>query len=154
MEWALGASMRLFFVVIVIVWSSGFSRASTVYHWEGNCTLGCTGTATADLTLASGTPFNFNPNYFPNHDVSGFISFQYTSSSGSLFMDNSSPISTPKASGMAFCWKRMVRDPIRFRSSSGGRLTMGNSGNSCMAHIFGNALMLAARHGPIMSFEM
>jgi hypothetical protein len=57
----------------------------------GHMHMGCTGTATAELTLAGGSPLNFNPNYFPTHDVSDFISFQYTSSSGSFFLDNTSP---------------------------------------------------------------
>jgi hypothetical protein len=67
------------------------SGAATVYHWEGTCTLGCIGTTSADLTLAGGSPLNFDQNYFPTHDVSDFISFQYTSSSGTFFLDNTSP---------------------------------------------------------------
>jgi hypothetical protein len=59
------------------------AAADTVYDWRGICTLGCTGIATGVLTLAGGSPFNFS--------ASNFISFEYTSSSGSFFFNNASP---------------------------------------------------------------
>ena len=83
--------MRLLSGIALAVIMSSAATASTVYHWEGNCTLGCAGTASADLTLAAGSPLSFDLNYFPTHDVSDFISFQYTSSSGTFFLDNTSP---------------------------------------------------------------
>jgi len=60
------------------------AAADIVYNWQGTCTLGCTGTATGILTLADGaSPFNFT--------VSNFVSFQFTSSSGTFLLDNASP---------------------------------------------------------------
>jgi hypothetical protein len=60
------------------------ARAATVYEWQGTCTLGCMGTATGVLTLADGaSPFDFT--------APDFISYEYTSSSGSFFLSNSSP---------------------------------------------------------------
>jgi hypothetical protein len=83
--------MRIFLAGILIVLFQSHPAAAAVYHWGGTCTLGCTGTASADLSLAAGSPLSFDLNYFPTHDVSDFISFQYTSSSGTFFLDNSSP---------------------------------------------------------------
>jgi hypothetical protein len=60
------------------------AMADAVYDWQGTCTLGCAGLATGVLTLGDGaSPFNFN--------VSNFVSFQFTSSSGTFLLDNSSP---------------------------------------------------------------
>jgi hypothetical protein len=63
---------------------SSVAQADNVYDWKGTCTLGCTGTATGVLTLANGaSPYNFS--------ASQFLSFQFTSSSGSFFLDDTSP---------------------------------------------------------------
>jgi hypothetical protein len=85
--------MRSIFAAFWLVFLLPSTAMSAVYHWEGNCILGCTGTASANLTLAdtASGAFNFNPNYFPDRLVSDFISFQYTSSSGTFFLDNTSP---------------------------------------------------------------
>jgi hypothetical protein len=83
--------MRFILVAILLAFLLPSAGKAAVYHWEGTCTLGCTGTASADLTLASGSPLSFDLNYFPTHDVSDFISFQYTSSSGSFYLNNTSP---------------------------------------------------------------
>src|SRR6266446_5926757 len=73
--------MRFILVPILLAFLVPNVGNAAVHHWKGNCILGCTGTATAALTLAGGSPFNFNLNYFPSHDVSDFVSFSYTSSS-------------------------------------------------------------------------
>jgi hypothetical protein len=78
-------------VAVVLLSISATAKANTVYSWESTCTFGCTGTATAILTLAAGSPFNFDPGGPPSHVVSDFISFQYTSSNGTYFLDNSPP---------------------------------------------------------------
>jgi hypothetical protein len=59
------------------------AAASVVYDWQGTCTLGCTGTATGELTLTGGTPTTFTK--------SQFVSFEFTSSDGTFFLDNTSP---------------------------------------------------------------
>jgi hypothetical protein len=73
-------------VVLAILLAAGLqldAAKAAVFHWEGNCTLGCAGTATADLTLSAGTPLKFS--------LTDFVSFQYSSSSGSFSLDNTSP---------------------------------------------------------------
>jgi len=60
------------------------ASANTMYDWQGTCTLGCSGNATGVLTLTDGaSPFHFA--------VANFISFTFTSSSGTFFLDNTSP---------------------------------------------------------------
>jgi hypothetical protein len=60
------------------------ARADQIFDWSGACTLGCTGTASGVLTLANGaTPLAFS--------VADFISFEFTSSSGTFTLDNASP---------------------------------------------------------------
>ena len=73
----LGAVVGLF-----IGLSAGAATAAT-YNWNATCTLGCTGNASGILMLTDGSPFGFN--------ISQFISWEYTSSSGTFFLDNSSP---------------------------------------------------------------
>jgi hypothetical protein len=71
-------------LLAVVLNGSTPAAADTVYDWQGTCTLGCTGIATGILTLADGaSPFNFT--------VSNFVSFQFTSSSGTFLLDNASP---------------------------------------------------------------
>lgn len=71
----------------VLLMSPLLANADVIYDWEGECLTGCTGTATATLTLMdSYTPGTFLVD-------SDFVSFSYVSSSGSF----SSP------SGVAFC---------------------------------------------------
>jgi hypothetical protein len=68
------------------VWLSAESvaKADQVYSWQGTCVLGCSGTATGVLTLTDGAaPFAFT--------AANFISFEFTSSSGTFFLDNTSP---------------------------------------------------------------
>jgi hypothetical protein len=75
-------------VVALITLTPNPSSAST-YNWQGTCTLGCTGITTGVLTLADdASPFNFT--------VSNFVSFQFTSSSGTFFLDNTSPFATSR----------------------------------------------------------
>ena len=59
------------------------AQAVVVYQWSGECTNGCTGTATGLLTLSD--------TYVPGTTVSAseFISFLYTSSSGSFTIPGS-----------------------------------------------------------------
>jgi hypothetical protein len=72
------------FVAVLWLSAAGGANASQVYAWGGTCTLGCSGTATGVLTLTDGAgPFAFT--------VANFISFQFTSSSGTFFLDNTSP---------------------------------------------------------------
>jgi hypothetical protein len=67
---------------------------AAVYEWSGTCTLGCSGTSIGFLTIADGaSPLNF--------DASQFISFQYTSTSGSFFLDNTSPYLAAQGGGWA-----------------------------------------------------
>jgi hypothetical protein len=71
-------------LLAVVVNGSTPAAANSVYDWQGTCTLGCTGTASGVLTLTDGaSPFSFN--------VSNFVSFQFISSSGTFFLDNTSP---------------------------------------------------------------
>ena len=52
---------------------AGPAHATVIYDWSGTCTDGCTGTATAVLTLA--------PSYVPGSPFgSDFVSFSFTSS--------------------------------------------------------------------------
>jgi PEP-CTERM motif len=71
------------------------SSTASVFNWEGGiCTLGCTGTATGVLTLADGgTPFSF--------EASNFVSFQFTSSSGTFTWDNTSSYLAAQGGGWA-----------------------------------------------------
>jgi hypothetical protein len=71
------------------------STANVVFDWQGGtCTLGCVGTTTGILTLADGAdPFSFN--------TSNFISFQFTSSSGTFVLDNTSPFLVAQGGGWA-----------------------------------------------------
>jgi hypothetical protein len=70
------------------------TATATVYEWSGTCTLGCSGTSTGLLTLADGaSPLSF--------DASQFVFFQYTSSSGSFFLDNTSPYLAAQGGGWA-----------------------------------------------------
>ena len=52
------------------------SKADVIYDWSGSCTVGCTGTATAVITLAD--------TYVPGQALalSDFISFQLTTNVG------------------------------------------------------------------------
>jgi hypothetical protein len=71
-------------LLVALVSNSTPAAANAVYNWQGTCTLGCTEIATGVLTLTDGaSPFNFS--------VSNFVSFQFTSSSGTFFLDNTSP---------------------------------------------------------------
>jgi hypothetical protein len=84
--------------LLVVLFYGSPAPASTMYNWQGTCTFGCSGTATGILTLvdSAGGPFNFNsiPDFTApfNHSTQHqFISFQYTSSNGTYFMDSSPP---------------------------------------------------------------
>jgi hypothetical protein len=67
----------------VLLSISAAARANVVYDWQGACTLGCTGTASGVLTLTDGaSPFNFS--------LLQFVSFEFSSSSGTFFLDNTS----------------------------------------------------------------
>jgi PEP-CTERM motif len=70
------------------------ASAMSVFNWEGGCTLGCSGNATGVLTLADGA----NPYGFDN---SAFVSFQFTSSSGSFALTNTSPYLAAQGGGWA-----------------------------------------------------
>jgi hypothetical protein len=87
--------MRLFAAAIAIASAIvGGPAAAAVYEWSGTCTLGCSGTSIGFLAIADGaSPLNF--------DASQFISFQYTSSSGSFFLDNTSPYLAAQGGGWA-----------------------------------------------------
>jgi hypothetical protein len=60
-----------------LVLNAGTAGAVVIYDWSGTCTQGCTGTATAVLTLGD--------SYTPGTPLlaADFISFSYSSSSGS-----------------------------------------------------------------------
>lgn len=85
-------NMRLVFAIVAAYFClvAPGSASAAVFVWQGQCTLGCTGNANGVLNLADGvSPLNFNSGGgFPNAD---FISFEYTSSSGSFFLNNTSP---------------------------------------------------------------
>jgi hypothetical protein len=78
-------------LVAVLALAPSPSWATRIYSWEGICSFGCTGTAKGILTLVAGNPFNFDAGTPPSHLLSDFISFQYTSSNGTHFLDNSPP---------------------------------------------------------------
>jgi hypothetical protein len=57
---------------------------AATYEWQGTCAFGCVGSASGVLTLADGaTPLDFG--------LSEFVSFEFNSSSGAFFLNNSSP---------------------------------------------------------------
>jgi hypothetical protein len=89
-----GHIMKLRLLGVAALLCANVSGApAAVYEWQSTCTFGCSGTATGILTLAdtAGGPFNFDPGGPPSHVVSDFISFRYTSSNGTYFLDNSPP---------------------------------------------------------------
>ena len=61
------------------------AMATAIFHWSGSCTVGCIGFASGILTLEEGDAL---PSEFTR---SQFISWEYTSSSGTYFLDNTSP---------------------------------------------------------------
>jgi hypothetical protein len=83
--WRFGAAAVLGSALLAaLVNGSTPTSANTVYDWQGTCTLGCTGTASGVLTITDGaSPYSFS--------ASDFVSFQFTSSSGTFFLDNTSP---------------------------------------------------------------
>jgi len=138
--------------------------ADSVYDWQGTCTLGCEGLATGVLTLGDGaSPFNF--------DVSSFVSFQFTSSSGMFLLDNSSPyINAIGIVGVAGagcnipnCASVAHLDQTRCRS---GNLFLPRrlfpslyhpnqeAGSSCQGLTFGSVSIPNVEHGLITSFAM
>ncbi len=68
--------------LVITALSATSTKAAVIYDWQGSCLGGCMGTATGVLTLASG--------YVPGTlaVTSDFISFSYSSSSGSGLLDN------------------------------------------------------------------
>ena len=76
------------------------ARASVIYDWAGDCTSGCTGTATSTLTL--------NNSYIPGTALANadFASLTYLSSSGPFAIPTDLPLQNisgtlPAVSGFA-----------------------------------------------------
>jgi hypothetical protein len=81
-------------IAVAMIVGAPTTATAAVYEWSGTCTLGCSGTSIGFLTIADGaSPLNF--------DASQFFSFQYTSSSGSFFLDNTSPYLAAQGGGWA-----------------------------------------------------
>jgi PEP-CTERM motif len=79
-------------ITVALLSISATAKANVVYDWQGTCTLGCTGTATGVLTLTDGaSSFNFG--------LLNFISFEFSSSSGTFFLDNTSPYLAAQGGG-------------------------------------------------------
>ncbi len=81
MRWS--NTVRIVALLAVLTSGTATATANTIYNWQGTCTFGCTGIASGILTLTddAGGPFDF--------DIPQFISWQYTSSNGTYFLDNS-----------------------------------------------------------------
>jgi hypothetical protein len=77
----------------ILVASVSMASANLVFDWQGTCGFGCTGIATGVLTLTSGGPFNFDTPLLFDHTYGNpqFVSFTYSSSSGTYTLDNTPP---------------------------------------------------------------
>ncbi len=58
-------------------------HSSVVYDFNADCVVGCIGTSTGALTLQDGADVD-------TFSFSDFVSFEYVSSSGTFFLDNTS----------------------------------------------------------------
>lgn len=113
------------------------AQANTVYEWEATCTSGCTGTASGFLTLID--------SYVPGEAFteSEFVSWEYISSSGTLFFPSTTPgptlifgnPSTPSGADLNSMEVILFRDLDSFTATQlgaiGAAIPLSRGGTTC-----------------------